>query len=79
MALGPTKRPFQGYWSSLPGGKAARGVRLTSSAEVKNERSYASILSVCLRGMYRNDLTHPLTLNSGNLKTDMFKNVFAFF
>jgi len=54
-------------------------LRLTTSAEVKNEWSYISVLSVCLRGMYRNDFTLPLMLNSGSVKTDMFKNVFAFF
>ena len=50
-----------------------------SSAEVKNEWSYASILPVCLRGLYRDDFTLPLILNSGNLKTDRYRKVFAVF
>jgi hypothetical protein len=57
-AMGPT-HPFQWVPKVFSTGKAARvwGWTLTSCADIKNEWSYTSTSSVCLYGVYRDNVT----------------------
>ena len=78
--LGPRQTPARWVVGFIPGGKAAGGVKLTTSFEFRcwrNDRSYFSAPPVCLYGVRRDKCTVSSYIDWGRLRRGCWRRLWV--